>query len=150
MTVLSCACGASNPRDIKVPGRDAKGIYFAVDFLTGYHEESFGFQFEGRQCMSTSKNKKVMVIGGGDTGNDCCGTAIRLGAQSCDTAGNDAEGYRITVQPIIRGRSGQRSARQIMVRRRQLPSGDMIRESILRQSRSLSRMRRVSSVRQSW
>ena len=41
------ACGASNPRDIKAPGRDAKGIYFAVDFLTGNHKEPAGFRFEG-------------------------------------------------------------------------------------------------------
>ncbi len=78
------ACGASNPRDIKVPGRDSKGIYFAVDYLkaatkdlldagttTVKEMESFTF---------SAKGKKVMVIGGGDTGNDCVGTSIRQGA----------------------------------------------------------------------
>ena len=39
------ACGASNPRDINVPGREAKGIYFAVDFLKTDNKESFGFKF---------------------------------------------------------------------------------------------------------
>ena len=39
------ACGASNPRDINVPGRDAEGIYFAVDFLKKHNKESFGFKF---------------------------------------------------------------------------------------------------------
>ena len=39
------ACGASNPRDINVPGREAKGIYFAVDFLKADNKESFGFKF---------------------------------------------------------------------------------------------------------
>ena len=49
MTVLSCACGASNPRDIKVPGRDAKGIYFAVDFLTSTTKSLLDSRSEGRQ-----------------------------------------------------------------------------------------------------
>lgn len=75
------ACGASNPRDIKVKGRESEGIYFAVDFLksttkslldTGLKEGSF----------ISAKGKNVMVIGGGDTGNDCVGTSIRHGAKS--------------------------------------------------------------------
>ncbi len=78
--VVLC-CGASNPRDIKVPGRDAKGIYFAVDFLTGVTKSLLDSDLKDGKHVNV-KNKKVMVIGGGDTGNDCCGTAIRLGAQS--------------------------------------------------------------------
>ena len=77
--VVLC-CGASNPRDIKVPGRDAKGIYFAVDFLTGVTKSLLDSDLKDGKHVNV-KNKKVMVIGGGDTGNDCCGTAIRLGAQ---------------------------------------------------------------------
>lgn len=73
------ACGASNPRDLKVPGRDAKGIHFAVDFLTATTKSLLDSNFLDSQFIP-AKGKKVMVIGGGDTGNDCVGTAIRLGA----------------------------------------------------------------------
>lgn len=75
------SCGASNPRDIKVPGRDAKGIYFAVDFLGKVTKQLLDTQFE-KVPYELAKDKHVLVIGGGDTGNDCVGTAIRLGAKS--------------------------------------------------------------------
>lgn len=75
------ACGASNPRDIKVSGREAKGIYFAVDFLTATTKSLLDSDFKDNKFIST-KGKNVMVIGGGDTGNDCVGTSIRLGAKS--------------------------------------------------------------------
>nr|WP_296907889.1 glutamate synthase subunit beta [uncultured Marvinbryantia sp.] len=78
--VVLC-CGASNPRDIKVPGREAKGIYFAVDFLKATTKSLLDSNFEDGKFIS-AKGKKVMVIGGGDTGNDCVGTSIRLGAAS--------------------------------------------------------------------
>lgn len=78
--VVLC-CGASNPRDIKVPGREAEGIYFAVDFLKGVTKSLLDSNFEDRKFIPC-KDKKVMVIGGGDTGNDCVGTSIRLGAAS--------------------------------------------------------------------
>ena len=78
--VVLC-CGASNPRDINVPGRDAKGIYFAVDFLTSVTKSLLDSNFTDGKHVAV-KGKKVMVIGGGDTGNDCCGTSIRLGASS--------------------------------------------------------------------
>ena len=75
------ACGASNPRDIKVPGREGKGIYFAVDFLTATTKSLLNSSFRDKQFIP-AKGKKVLVIGGGDTGNDCVGTSIRLGAAS--------------------------------------------------------------------
>ena len=78
--VVLC-CGASNPRDINVPGREAKGIYFAVDFLKATTKSLLDSNFEDKQFIP-AKGKKVMVIGGGDTGNDCVGTSIRLGAAS--------------------------------------------------------------------
>ena len=78
--VVLC-CGASNPRDIKVPGREAKGIYFAVDFLKATTKSLLDSNFEDKKFIP-AKGKKVMVIGGGDTGNDCVGTSIRLGAAS--------------------------------------------------------------------
>ena len=75
------ACGASNPRDIQVPGREAKGIYFAVDFLGKVTKTLLDSNFE-KVPYEMAKDKNVVVIGGGDTGNDCVGTAIRLGAKS--------------------------------------------------------------------
>lgn len=75
------ACGASNPRDINVPGRDAKNIYFAVDYLTSVTKSLLDSEFKDGKAIS-AKNKHVLVIGGGDTGNDCVGTAIRQGAKS--------------------------------------------------------------------
>lgn len=75
------ACGASNPRDLKAPGRDAKGIYFAVDFLTATTKSLLDSNFKDNKYISV-KGKNVVVIGGGDTGNDCTGTSIRLGAKS--------------------------------------------------------------------
>ena len=75
------ACGASNPRDIEVPGRDAAGIHFAVDFLSLVTKRLLDSEFK-EYPKELVKGKKVLVIGGGDTGNDCVGTAIRLGAAS--------------------------------------------------------------------
>lgn len=75
------ACGASNPRDIQVPGRDAQGIYFAVDFLKSTTKSLWGNDLKEGTFIS-AKGKNVMVIGGGDTGNDCVGTSMRHGAKS--------------------------------------------------------------------
>jgi len=78
--VVLC-CGASNPRDINAPGRDAKGIYFAVDFLKATTKSLLDSNFEDHKYIDC-KGKTIMVIGGGDTGNDCVGTSIRLGAKN--------------------------------------------------------------------
>ena len=75
------ACGSSNPRDINAPGRDAKGIYFAVDFLKATTKSLLDSELKDGKYIS-AKGKKVVIIGGGDTGNDCVGTAIRHGAAS--------------------------------------------------------------------
>ena len=77
------ACGASHPRDIKAPGRDAEGIHFAVDFLKSTTKAlwSHNMQLKDGTYIS-AKGKNVIVIGGGDTGNDCVGTSIRHGAKS--------------------------------------------------------------------
>ncbi|MBP1737569.1 MAG: glutamate synthase small subunit [Oscillospiraceae bacterium] len=78
--VVLC-CGASNPRDLNVPGRDAQGVYFAVDFLKENTKTLLNTEFKGESPIS-AKGKDVIVIGGGDTGNDCVATAIRQGCQS--------------------------------------------------------------------
>lgn len=80
------ACGARTPRDSKAPGRDAKGIYFAVDFLTGITKSLLDSNMEDKNFISC-KNKHVVVIGGGDTGNDCVASAVRLGAKSVTQIG---------------------------------------------------------------
>ncbi len=75
------ACGSSNPRDIQAAGRDAKGIYFAVDFLKANTKSLLDSHFEDGKYVN-AKDKNVVIIGGGDTGNDCVGTVIRHGAKS--------------------------------------------------------------------
>lgn len=78
------ACGASNPRDIKIKGREAEGIYFAVDFLKSATKDilNSGSTKSSQDFALSAKGKKVIVVGGGDTGNDCVGTSIRQGAAS--------------------------------------------------------------------
>lgn len=77
------ACGASHPRDIKAPGRDAEGIYFAVDFLKSTTKALWANDMELKNgTYISAKGKNVIVIGGGDTGNDCVGTSMRHGAKS--------------------------------------------------------------------
>lgn len=75
------ACGASNPRDIKAEGRDAQGIYFAVDFLKATTKSLLDSAMADDKYIS-AEGKNVIVIGGGDTGNDCVGTAVRHGCAS--------------------------------------------------------------------
>lgn len=75
---LLLCCGASNPRDISVPGRDADGIYFAVDYLSSVTKSLLDSHFADQKAVS-ALGKRALVIGGGDTGNDCTGTAIRQG-----------------------------------------------------------------------
>ena len=77
------ACGASHPRDIKATGRDAEGIYFAVDFLKSTTKALWSHDMQLKDgTYIPAKGKNVIVIGGGDTGNDCVGTSIRHGAKS--------------------------------------------------------------------
>ena len=81
--VVLC-CGSSNPRDIDAAGRkEAKDIYFAVDFLTSTTKCLWAndMHLVDGQYIS-AKGKDVIIIGGGDTGNDCVGTSIRHGCKS--------------------------------------------------------------------
>ena len=78
--VVLC-CGSSNPRDITAPGRDAEGIYFAVDFLSRNTNSLLDSDFKDGNYVS-AKGKNVIIIGGGDTGNDCVGTCMRHGCKS--------------------------------------------------------------------
>ena len=79
--VVLC-CGASNPRDLTGPGRDeCQGIYFAVDFLKANTKSLLDSNLTDGKFISC-KDKNVVIVGGGDTGNDCIGTAIRHGCKS--------------------------------------------------------------------
>lgn len=75
------ACGSSNPRDIKAEGRDADGIYFAVDFLKSTTKSLLNSALADDNYIS-AEGKNVVIIGGGDTGNDCVGTSVRHGCAS--------------------------------------------------------------------
>ena len=79
-SIILC-CGASKPRDIAAPGREAQGIFFAVDFLSEVTKRLLDSDFK-TVPYELAKDKDVVIIGGGDTGNDCVGTCIRLGARS--------------------------------------------------------------------
>jgi len=75
------AVGAMQPRDLPVPGRDLDGIHFAMEFLKQQNKIVRGEEIPYDQLIS-AKNRNVIVIGGGDTGSDCVGTANRQGAKS--------------------------------------------------------------------
>ena len=73
--------GAEKPRDLPIPGRELKGIHFAMDFLPQQNRR-VGNEPLGALEPILATGKKVVVIGGGDTGSDCIGTSIRQGATS--------------------------------------------------------------------
>jgi glutamate synthase (NADPH/NADH) small chain len=75
------AGGAGQPRDLPVPGRDLKGVYFAMQYLTLQNRRCEGDHVTDDEFI-TARDKHVVIIGGGDTGADCLGTAHRQGARS--------------------------------------------------------------------
>jgi len=75
--VVLC-CGATRPRDLPIPGREAKGIHFAMDYLSG----STRHLLDGAPLPIDAAGRDVVVIGGGDTGTDCVATALRQGCRS--------------------------------------------------------------------
>jgi glutamate synthase (NADPH/NADH) small chain len=78
---LVLAGGATQPRDLAVPGRELNGIHFAVDYLTQQNRRCEGELVEPDRRIS-AEGKSVVIIGGGDTGADCLGTAHRQGARA--------------------------------------------------------------------
>ena len=78
--VLLC-CGAAQPRDLQVENRGVKGVHFAVDFLTQTTKSLLDSGLKDGKFIS-AKDKRVVIVGGGDTGNDCVGTCIRHGCKS--------------------------------------------------------------------
>lgn len=75
------ATGTPTARDLKVPGRELKGVHLALDLLSQQNRVLAGMEFS-KEKRVTAKGKNVLVIGGGDTGSDCIGTAHRQGAKS--------------------------------------------------------------------
>jgi glutamate synthase (NADPH/NADH) small chain len=75
------ATGAGHPRDINIEGRELSGIYFAMDFLSSQNRVNAG-HIHDEDNQIVAEGKKVLVIGGGDTGSDCVGTSIRQRAAS--------------------------------------------------------------------
>ncbi|MEY3317288.1 MAG: hypothetical protein RLZZ503_490 [Actinomycetota bacterium] len=92
------ATGAPRPRDLQVEGRNLDGVHFAMDYLTQANKVVSGFEVEN-QTLATGK--KVIILGGGDTGADCLGTATRQGALSVTTLaiGNQPPSERSENQP---------------------------------------------------
>ncbi len=72
--------GSGQPRDLGVPGRGLENVVFAMDFLKQQNLRVAGDSIDGREAIS-ARDKIVVIIGGGDTGSDCVGTAIRQGAK---------------------------------------------------------------------
>ncbi len=77
--VICLAGGAKQPRDLKIPGRQLNGIHFAMEYLTQINRKVAGKKLNGKGI--NAKGKDVVVIGGGDTGSDCVGSANRQGAR---------------------------------------------------------------------
>ena len=75
------AGGSTVPRDLRVPGRDLDGVHFAMDYLTAQNRRCAGDELSAGEMLS-AEGKDVIIIGGGDTGADCLGTALRQNARS--------------------------------------------------------------------
>ena len=75
------ATGATWPRDLKIPNREVDGIHFAMEFLQLNTKSLLDSELQNGSYIN-AKGKDVIVIGGGDTGNDCIGTSMRHGAKS--------------------------------------------------------------------
>jgi glutamate synthase (NADPH/NADH) small chain len=78
--ILLCG-GSEQPRNLKIPGRELKGIHFALEFLPQQNRRCEGDEIDPALAIS-AEGKRVLIIGGGDTGADCLGTSLRQGAKS--------------------------------------------------------------------
>jgi glutamate synthase (NADPH) small chain len=80
---VALCCGATKPRDLAVEGRELKGVHFAIGFLSANTRNLLGgAHFNEESATISARGKDVIVIGGGDTGTDCVGTALRHGCRS--------------------------------------------------------------------
>ncbi len=78
--ILLCG-GAEQPRNLSIPGRELKGVHYAMDFLPQQNRRNEGDSIDPSVAIS-ARDKRVLIIGGGDTGADCLGTSLRQGAKS--------------------------------------------------------------------
>ncbi len=78
--VIVLAGGSTIPRDLKIPGREFKGVHYAMDFLKQQNKRVSNIEVGVEDIFATNKN--VVVIGGGDTGSDCVGTSNRHKAKT--------------------------------------------------------------------
>src|SRR5690606_34555165 len=85
--------GSEQPRDLPIPGRELDGIHFAMEYLPQQNRRVSGEPVNANPILATGKH--VVVIGGGDTGSDCIGTAIRQGAKS-------VKNFEIMPQPPLK------------------------------------------------
>ena len=95
---ICLACGSTVPRDLEVPGRELDGVHFAMDYLTQQNRLNAGEELHGEQHIS-AEGKRVVILGGGDTGADCLGTAHRQGAELINQ-------YELLSEPPIERSSG--------------------------------------------
>ena len=132
--------GTPEARDLNIPGRDLKGIYFALDMLAQQNRILDGETFPKEQLVN-AQGKKVLVIGGGDTGSDCIGTSIRQGAVSV----TQIENYAPAARRIQSGHSlapmACRAENNFQSRRRLYPAVESEFEQIHWTERSCNRCR---------
>src|SRR5260370_8410570 len=76
---IAITMGATKPRDLPIPGRELKGIHYAMEFLPQQNKRNFGDTLDPASEI-TANGKRVVILGGGDTGSDCLGTSNRQGA----------------------------------------------------------------------
>ena len=99
------AVGAEQPRDVAIPGRELKGIHFAMDYLTQQNKRVAGDRFAPAEEI-VATGKRVIIIGGGDTGADCLGTAHRQKAASVHQLQINPDAAQRTPSELRRGRCG--------------------------------------------
>jgi glutamate synthases, NADH/NADPH, small subunit len=117
-SVVLCT-GATKPRDLGIPGRELKGIHFAMDFLSANTKAVLDKSTNGN--FISAEGKDIVIIGGGDTGTDCVGTSIRHGCKSL---------VQLEIMPkppserapTIPGRNGRKSTASTTAKKKQQPN----------------------------
>jgi glutamate synthase (NADPH/NADH) small chain len=102
--ILLCG-GAEQPRDLNIPGRELKGIHYAMEFLPQQNRRNEGDTVDP-SIEILAAGKRVLIIGGGDTGADCLGTSHRQGPQRASTRSRSCPSLLSSAPPPRRGRSG--------------------------------------------
>ncbi len=101
------AGGAEHPRDLKIPGRELKGIHYAMEFLPQQNQALRGGHGRCESSQITAEGKRVVIIGGGDTGADCLGTTPPAEAARACTSSRSCPSPRKRARTQRRGRCGR-------------------------------------------